>query len=95
MTETSKPPEKVYYSVKEFAAAIEHSEDYVTDMKKGGFRLPATKSEGEQFIRDHGPVRRFRSRPMTRMELYGHNQPERPSCGNGATADRKSKRSRH
>lgn len=68
--------ETVIYTVKEMADAIGHSQKYVMDMKKGGFRLPATKSQAEEFIRLHGPPRRFRSIP-TRMSLYSH---DRPSC---------------
>lgn len=96
MTEKPQaPPEELHYTVKTLAAAIEHSEDFVGDMKKGGFRLPGTKTQAEQFIRDHGPVRKYRNR--TRLELYGHPPAEtaRPSCGTGAPANKQTRRSRH
>ena len=52
------------HTVKEMARALGRSEDYVGFMKRGGFKLPATLGEAEAFIRDKGPVTRFR--------LYGH-----------------------
>lgn len=85
--------EPIFYTVKEMASALQHSEDYVSDMRKGGFRLPATKAEAEAFIREHGPVRRFRN--LTRSELYGHPpSPKRASCATGASA-KQNRRSRH
>lgn len=65
-------PEVIHHTVKEMATALGRSEDYVGDMKRGGFRLPATLSQAVEFCRENGPVTRFR----TRTSLYGH----RPSC---------------
>jgi len=61
-------PEPLIHTVKEMAAALHRSEDYVTNMKRGGFKLPATVTAAAEFIRENGPPTRFR--------LYSH----RPSC---------------
>ena len=63
----STPP-PVIHTVKEMATALHRSEDYVGDMKRGGFKLPATVEDALAFIREKGPPTRFR--------LYKH----RPSC---------------
>lgn len=56
----AKPEEKLLHSGKELAAALGRSEDYVGLMKKGGFRLPAKLSEAVIWIRENGPVWKFR-----------------------------------
>lgn len=63
-------PEPLFHTVKEMAAALQRSEDYVTYMKRGGFQLPATLAEAVAWIRANGPPTRFR--------LYSHRP--RPSC---------------
>lgn len=67
-TPNNSQPPVVCHTVKEMAAALQRSEDYVSDMKRGGFKLPATLTEAIEFIRQKGPPTRFR--------LYSH----RPSC---------------
>lgn len=69
-------PPPLIHTVKEMALALTRSEDYVHDMKRGGFRLPATVNDAVTFIHRHGPPRKFRQRTPTRSELYSH----RPSC---------------
>lgn len=56
-----KPEEKYCATVGEMSVVLGRSEQYVTDMKKGGFKLPATRSEAIEWIRQNGPVTRFRS----------------------------------
>ena len=51
-------------TVKEMALALGYHEQFVTDMKRGGFKLPATVEEAVEFIRRHTPITRFR--------LYSH-----------------------
>lgn len=66
----TRHPEPLLHTVKEMADALQRSEDYVSDMKRGGFKLPATLAEAIAFIREKGPPTRFR--------LYSHRP--RPSC---------------
>jgi len=54
------------HTVKEMAAALGRSDKFVTDMKQGGFKLPATLTEAVAFIRANGPPTRFR--------LYSHEK---------------------
>lgn len=53
-------PETLLSTVKELAAALRRSEDYVTYMKLGGFRLPATLQEAVSWIREHPNPTRYR-----------------------------------
>jgi hypothetical protein len=57
---------KLIHTVKEMAEALGRSESYVTDMKRGGFKMPATLHEAIRFIRNRGPITRFR--------LYGREK---------------------
>lgn len=67
--------EPLLNTVKEMAVALGRSDRYVTDMKRAGFRLPATRSEAIEFIRRYGPVTRYRESPPTRSQLYSHTKP--------------------
>lgn len=62
------PGAPAIHTVKEMSVALGRSQDYVSDMKRGGFKLPATLAEAIRWIRQKGPPTRYR--------LYGH----RPSC---------------
>jgi hypothetical protein len=42
-----------HFSKKEMAAAIRKSPRFVSDMCRGGFRLPATVAESVIWLRDH------------------------------------------
>lgn len=66
-TQNHRPREPLIPTVKEMAEELERSRRYVTDMRRGGFKLPATRTEAIAFIRDKGPPTRFRCpRPSTR-----------------------------
>jgi len=69
--ETKHPkPETLFSTVKELAAALGRSEDYVTYMKAGGFQLPATLAEAVAWIREHPHPTRYRL----------HKHAHRPTC---------------
>lgn len=53
-------PETLLSTVKELAVALQRSEDYAGDMKRGGFKLPATLEQAVRWIHRHGPPTRFR-----------------------------------
>ncbi len=57
-----KETAKLCHTVGEMARELNRSEQYVTDMKSGGFKLPATLPEAIQWIRDHGPVTQYRTK---------------------------------
>lgn len=58
--------EKTYIGIKEMAVALDRSINYVEDMRRGGFTLPATLAGALDFIRLHGPPGKFRSQPLPR-----------------------------
>ena len=62
---------EIYQTKKEMANALGRSRDYVEDMIRGGFLLPATLMEAVQFIRANGPVSRFRLRStLKKSEIW-------------------------
>lgn len=73
-TSALQPP--LIHTVKEMATALTRSEKYVLDMKRAGFKLPATVDAAVKFIHKYGPPRRYRGQPLTRTQLYL----QRPSC---------------
>ena len=54
--------EPILSTNKDVAAAIRRSARYVTDMKRGGFRLPCRPSEALNFIRKHPHPTHFRAK---------------------------------
>lgn len=68
--EAVSAPAPFFQTVKEMAAALGRSEDYVSDMKKGGFELPATLDDAVDWLKKHGPPTKFRGQTATKYSLY-------------------------
>ena len=55
--------EPILSTNKAVAASLGRSERYVTDMRRGGFRLPCRPSEALNFLRRHPTPTALRSSP--------------------------------
>jgi hypothetical protein len=54
---------KLFHTSKELAGALNRSERYVADMRRGGLKFPATLKEAVCFIKKFGAPTKFRKVP--------------------------------